>query len=343
MRLPLGFHKWTNYEYWPWWFFYLPLVPYWLWLALKTRSLAFFTASNQNIEMGGFFGESKIDILNQIAPEYLPKTFFVPARSKYSAITDWLQTSGCGFPLIAKPNVGERGFKVQKLEKQQDLAYYYAYAKHDFILQEFVHYPFELGVLYCRMPNETSGKVTSVTIKDFLSITGDGKSTIETLMQNNVRARFQIESVGKRLGTEMQTILPSGHNMLLEPIGNHCRGTRFVNGQHLINDQLHEVFNKISLAIDGFHFGRFDLKVASLEDLYAGQHIRIMELNGASSEPGHIYDARFGIVKAYRDLAYHWKLLADICIQNKKKGFFPVSFSQIVSVFKQHFWVVRKS
>lgn len=336
--MPLFIIKWTNYEYWPWWFFYIPLMPYWLYLAIKTKSLAYFTATNTNIELGGFFGESKIDILKQIAPEYKPKTFFVPKETRFETVKESMNSVQIQFPIVAKPNVGERGFEVEKILNQPQLENYHQRATHEYIVQEFVEFPLELGVLFCRMPDEPNGKITSVTIKEFLSVKGDGKSSILELMEQNTRARFQIDAVSKRLGEGINQVLEAGEEMLLEPIGNHCRGTRFVDGNHLINSKLDEVFNRIALPMEGFYYGRFDMKVKSLDDLYKGENIRIMELNGASSEPGHIYDARNGIVKAYRDLAFHWNLLAQISIQNQKRGIKPVPFRTIVSTFSGHFW-----
>lgn len=338
MRTPLFVIKWTQYEYWPWWFFYIPLLPYWLWLAFKTKSLAYFTATNTNIELGGFFGESKIDILDQIASEYKPKTFFVSKESPFETVKESMNLTQIQFPIVAKPNVGERGFEVEKIIDILQLENYHQRAAHEYIIQEFIVFSLELGVLFCRMPDEPIGKITSVTIKEFLSVKGDGKSSILQLMEQNTRARFQIEAVSKRLGEGINQIIEAGEEMLLEPIGNHCRGTRFVDGNHFINPKLNEVFNRIALPMEGFYYGRFDMKVKSLDDLYKGENIRIMELNGASSEPGHIYDARNGIIKAYRDLAFHWNLLAQISIQNQKRGIKPVSFRTIVRTFAGHFF-----
>ena len=335
--MPLSLIKWTNYEYWPWWFFYLPILPYWLWLSLKTRSLTFFTATNTNIELGGFFGESKIAILNQISPEWLPNTFPVRSHQSYEQIQSFIEEHKIMFPFIVKPNIGERGFNVEKMNTALEFRKYHSLATYDYIIQEFVDYPIELGVLYHRLPDDKKGYVTSVTIKEFLTVTGDGQSSILELMNKNTRSRFQIKSMKGKLGEGIHEILHKNETRLLEPIGNHCRGTRFINGNHLINDRLHLVFNTISNKMNGFYYGRFDLKVKSIEDLYNGKNIKIMELNGASSEPGHIYDSSVGIVNAYKDLAFHWRLLAQIAIQNKRKGIQPVSFKLIATTFLSHF------
>ena len=62
-----------------------------------------------------------------------------------------------------------------------------------------------------------------------------------------------------------------------------------------------------------------------------------MELNGVSSEPGHIYDPKNTVWNAYRDLAKHWKIIADISIQQQSKGIMPVPTKIIWRVARDHF------
>ena len=152
-------------------------------------------------------------------------------------------------------------------------------------------------------------------------------------MQQSIRARFQIKRLKNQMKNEINRVPQINEKVLLEPIGNHCRGTRFINHNHIINQKLNIVFDKISLPIQGFFYGRYDLKVKTIEDLILGENIKIMELNGASSEPGHIYDTSFTLFKAYKDLCYHWKRLADISAINIKDGFKPVSFSVIIKTY----------
>lgn len=338
LKLPLWLIKLTNFEYWTWWMFYVPLLPYWLFQAVRTRSLTFFTNANSNIEYGGFFGESKMDILRQIPATYLPKTIFINKQTALKTILDQLIEQDLVYPIVCKPNVGERGTQVEKLYSNYDLVQYISNTQEDFIIQEFISYAIELGVLYYRYPDSPTGKVTSVTRKEFLSVVGNGKSTVEQLMQQSTRARFQIEAMRKRLGEMgMNEVIKAGEKRILEPIGNHCRGTKFLDENYLLNSTLDAVFDKIASTIDGFHYGRFDLKVKSIEDLYEGKNIRIMELNGVSSEPGHIYDPKNSLWAAYRDLARHWKIVAHISIQQQRRGIMPVPFSILWKVVKGHF------
>ena len=337
MRIPLFLVKVFNYEYWPWWLFYLPMTPYWLYQAVRAKSLTFFTAVNPGIVAGGFYGEHKIEIIKHISSEYLAKTIFIPLDTAFEELPKLLINNVLQYPIIAKPNIGERGTLVAKIHSVVELYQYHQSANADYLIQEFITYPIELGVLFSRMPTDKIGKVSSVTLKEFLSVTGDGKSTIEELVLQNTRARFQLKSLQKRLGKSMQNVLSLGENYLLEPIGNHCRGTKFVNANHLINNQLHEVISKVSEGFDGFYYGRFDMKVESIDDLYEGKNIRIMELNGVSSDPGHIYDPRYYLWQAYSDLMWHWKRAADISIINQKKGTKPLAFSRILAIVQEHF------
>lgn len=337
MRIPLFLVKVFNYEYWPWWLFYLPMTPYWLYQAVRAKSLTFFTVVNPGIVAGGFYGEHKIEIIKHISSEYLAKTIFIHLGTAFDELPKLLINNVLQYPIIAKPNIGERGTLVAKIHSVVELYQYHQSANADYLIQEFITYPIELGVLFSKIPNEEVGKVSSVTLKEFLSVTGDGKSTIEELVLQNTRARFQLKILQKRLGKSMQEVLSLGENRLLEPIGNHCRGTKFVNANHLINNQLHEVISKVSEGFDGFYYGRFDMKVESIDDLYEGKNIRIMELNGVSSDPGHIYDPRYYLWQAYSDLMWHWKRAADISIINQKKGTKPLPFSKILAIVKGHF------
>lgn len=337
MRIPLSIIKIFNYEYWPWWVFYLPMVPYWLYLAFKTRSFTFFTSVNPGIEAGGFYGESKIDILKKINPQFLPKTIFIDKEIEFEKTIHLLTTTQLAFPIIAKPNIGERGTNVAKIETIEQLHNYHSTTQEDYIVQEFISYPIEFGVLFSRLPSESKGRVSSLTMKEFLTVIGDGKSTIKELIESSTRARFQLDGLESRLGASINEQLLENEKRLLEPIGNHCRGTKFVNANHLINEKLDEVFSRIAESFEGFYYGRFDMKVASLEDLYLGENIKIMELNGVSSDPGHIYDPDYRLWNAYRDLRWHWNRSAEISIHNQKRGISPLPFSEVWAIIKKHF------
>lgn len=94
--------------------------------------------------------------------------------------------------------------------------------------------------------------------------------------------------------------MPLGENKVLEEIGNHCRGTKFIDATEIISNELVAVFDKITDDLKDFHYGRFDLKVDNLEHLKMGKNIKIFELNGVNSEVAHIYDPKHSIFYAYK-------------------------------------------
>ncbi len=333
---PLWLVKLVNYEYWPWWAIYLPVLPYMLYQAWRNRSITYFTAVNPFIEMSGFFGESKAKMLNCVPDQYKPKTLFFK-NNNIENIIQGIDKQNISFPLIAKPDIGERGTNVAKIANKSILKDYLNQNQSAVIIQEYVDFEIELGIFYYRLPSQPKGQITSMTLKEFLTVTGNGHDTVETLMQQSERARFQIAATRVRLGdTVMQEILPKNQKRLLEPIGNHCRGTRFIDVNHKITPQLNAVFDKIATQIEGFYYGRFDLKVKTWNDLYAGQNIKIMELNGVAAEPAHIYDSDHKLLEAYKQVAKHWRIMADIAIEQNQRGIRPVSFAKTWATTKQH-------
>ncbi len=337
--MPLFAVKLFRFEYWTWWLFYLPLLPYYLWLAFKARSFTFFTAANPGIDAGGFFGEKKSEILKLIDEKHKVKTIFISCSDTFDHVVLQIQKQNIGFPLIVKPDVGERGNGVQKIYSLEELRNLFReYAATDLLIQEFIDFKTELGILYYKQPGNSTGEISSVVIKEFLKAEGDGARSILQLMQQNDRARIQAKRLKKKMGNDIYRVPHEGEEVLLEPIGNHCLGTKFLNGNHLINKKLVNIFDKIVADIPGFYYGRFDLKVNSMEDLYDGKNIRIMELNGVSSDPAHIFHPGYSIVKAYRDLIKHWKIIYRISISNMNSGTPPVSLKEIYNKMRIHFF-----
>jgi hypothetical protein len=317
--------KLSHWEYWPWYIVYIPIFAYWLWCGIKTKAIFYISAANPGFEYGGIIGASKKAILDKFPPELVPLSILIVQSDLVQDILAKMEGAGLCFPVIVKPDIGERGFNVELVRNEHELTNYCAKSNDNLIVQEYVDLPVEAGVFYYRCPNEKRGIVSSVVLKGLLKVIGDGSSTIQGLMQINERARLQITRL-KRVGIiDLQSIPAMNEEVLLEPIGNHVRGTTFLDGCYLIDDKLNETFDAISKSIDGFYYGRFDLRCADEESLATG-NFKVLELNGSASEPAHIYSPGFPLLKGYRILFKHWRILYDISLMNHKLGVPYMSF-----------------
>jgi hypothetical protein len=326
------------YEYWPFFVFFMPMIPFWLYQAIRSRSLVYFTAVNPSIFLSGLFGESKKEILQNIDNDYLPKSIYLKSSETAQSILTNMSEKNLDFPIVLKPDVGERGNQVSVIKSENELAQYLEKnGSQDLILQEYLTQPIELGVFYFKFPDGSGSGISSVTGKEFLTVVGDGISNIEKLIKNHLRASMQYERLISEKPESLSKVPAYGEKVVLENIGNHCKGTKFLNYNGLINEKLVKVFDKIAENHHGFYFGRYDLKVNSIEELYEGHTIKIMELNGVTSEPAHIYDPSYNLLFAYRDIIKNMAICAKIARINHKKGIIYNKPKEIYVYLKNHF------
>lgn len=310
------------------WLTNLPVVFIWLWHALRARHLFFFTTANPTIPTGGVLGESKRAILEAIPERYLPRTAYVRAGTPPDVLRRQLDEAGITFPAVAKPDVGERGWQVAKVHDADELLRYHQRMAADYLVQAFVDWPEEYAILYWRMPGARHGQITSVCIKKHLSVKGDGRRSVAELMAAEPRASLQLERMQRAQPELMRYVPAAGEEVLVEPIGNHCRGTMFLDGNHLIDAQLTAVFDRISLAMAQMYYGRFDLKCRSIEALRQGRDFAILEFNGVAAEPAHIYDPAMPVWEKYRTIWQHWGILLRIYRAQRERGVRPMSLRE---------------
>ncbi|MEP6646626.1 MAG: hypothetical protein ABJC12_06020 [Saprospiraceae bacterium] len=326
-----------NWEYWPMYIFNIPVVFTWLWYAIRSRNLFFFTLTNPGIETGGFFGESKSAILQHIPTEFKPITTLVKANTGEGELERIFKQSGLAFPVIAKPEIGERGWLISRINSMPDLKTYLKAHPIDFILQTYVKLPVEVSIMVFSMPDRSEAKVTSICEKRFLTVEGDGISTFEDLILSSDRAQFQYEKLRVRLGSKMRSVPVTGEKILLEAIGNHCRGTMFLNRNDQIDEAIRGQMIRLLASMPDVFYGRFDMRVASWDSLRQGEDIMVLEFNGASSDPAHIYQPGYSLFRAYKDIIYHWHVMYRIAKMNRKAGYQPETFKKIISALIIYF------
>lgn len=285
--------------------------------------------------------ESKKEIYDIIPAQYIPKTLFFKWGASPDQILQTVTDFGISFPCIAKPDIGGKGRGVKKIYALNDVAGYAAKIKMDFLVQEFIPYPEEVGIFYCRMPDQADGFISGIVAKEFLIIKGDGISTLTQLIEKNPRYHFQLLALQKIYGEGLNDVLEKDAVKNLVPYGNHARGAKFIDVSHWADAAFTKIFDTIFKQIPEFYFGRLDIMYSNAEDLKAGKNFSIIELNGAGSEPTHIYDPGHSLFFAWKEIARHFKLLFAISIKNHNRGFRYLTLKEGMQMFKENSAVMK--
>lgn len=308
----------ARWEFWPPWLVYIPMLPYLAYLAVRHRSLTLFTAANPGIPSGGFVGESKSQILTQLSGSG------TVAKFEILSIRTALDAE---FPIVLKPDVGERGSGVAVIRSAQEMERYLSQAEGTIILQQYVP-GLEFGVFYYRYPDQERGRIFSITEKRFPVVIGDGRTTLLNLILNDDRAVCMASAYAQSSKRPLEDVPADGERVQLVELGSHCRGAIFLDGTRLITPALERKIDQVSQAHPEFYFGRFDVRTPSFTALQQGI-FSVIELNGVSSEATHIYDPTVNIAEAYRAMFLQWRIAFEIGAANRSRGFQPTSLADL--------------
>lgn len=329
-----------RWEFWPAWLFYIPLIPWIAYLALRHRGLTLFTAANPGIPHSGVVGESKFDILARLPREWIVPTQRIEpgdAATRRNRLQEIVLRNGWSFPLILKPDVGERGAGLRLAKSMEEACDYLEKTTPALLVQTYHPGPFEAGIFYDRLPGEQTGRIFSITDKRFPMLTGDGSSTVEELIWKHPRFRMQARRFLARLNGQADVVLADGQTLRLAIAGNHCQGTEFRDGAHLITPTLERRIDEIARSFDGFYFGRFDIRYADPDTLRQGGDFSIVELNGAASESTNLYDPTRSLLCAYRILFKQWSVLYEIGRRNRDLGAPVTRPTELLRVIRRYY------
>jgi pimeloyl-ACP methyl ester carboxylesterase/membrane protein DedA with SNARE-associated domain len=330
----------TRWEFWPRWLFYPPIVAYVLWLALKHRGLTLFSAVNPAIPGGGFVGESKAMILAGLshAPGRVARWALIPRgrrEEREQAVEAFRRGHGLDYPIVLKPDVGERGDGIAILSSPAEVAAYLARTTEPLLAQEFVP-GVEIGAFYYRIPGEPMGRLFAITDKRFPTVVGDGRSTVEQLILADDRAVAMAPFFLARHAARLDQVPAVGERIALTTLGTHCRGAVFYDGEALRTEALEAAIDELSRGYSGFWFGRYDIRAPSIEAIRAGADFKVLELNGATSEATSIYDPGNRLVDAYRTLRRQWAILFEIASRNRAAGARSSSLAELLRLMAVH-------
>lgn len=322
----LLFGKWNRLVKWEFWslpIVYTPVMFYIMWLWVKYKSITLFVASNPGIETGGFIKESKSAILDglkqkNVVAKYQSISSTNDASDQIDSVLSFMDEQKLKFPMVLKPDVGERGSGVQILKSKSELDSALTSLEEDHIVQEYIPGE-EYGVFYYRYPNKDFGHIYSITKKVNMNLYGNGTHTLEELILKDDRAVSLAEVHFEKHMEEIYEIPEKGEEIPLVEIGTHSRGALFFDADYLISERLVEKIDEISKSFDGFYFGRYDIKVPSEEHLENGEDISVIELNGVTSESTNIYDPKHSFFFGLKTLMKQWAIAYEIGAQVKAK------------------------
>ncbi len=322
---------------------YLPIYFLYGYYSIKAKSICFFNAVNPSIKNGGLIMESKKQIYDLMPQQYYAKTVLITSKISSEELLKLMQSERFDYPIITKPDIGLRGSAVKKIHSFEELVHYHKKANFHYLIQDFINFPNEIGIFYVRYPNEKTGRITGIVSKETLTVIGNGFSTVEELLDKTPRFQIQIKNLRKESGSIFKNVLSKNEKLTLMPFGSHCRGAKFTDFSNIITPQLTQSINKICHNIEGFYYGRLDVMYDTIEDLEKGKNLMIVELNGAKSEPTHIYDPEHSIFFAWKTLAQHIKYMFEISrINHKSKAATYLKYNVGIREMQAHFLQNKK-
>ncbi|MEM7278480.1 MAG: carboxylate--amine ligase, partial [Pseudomonadota bacterium] len=255
-----------------------------------------------------------------------------PGRA-VSLAEQFMQDHALVFPVVLKPDQGERGSGVEMIKSAAELSSYLRDAELPTIIQKFQP-GIEFGVFYYRMPNEAKGKIFAITDKARVVLQGNGAETLETLIFNDERAVCMLDCHLHKHRDSLLRIPAKDEQIELVEVGTHSRGCVFLDGMHRWTPALEASIEKISRHFEGFYFGRYDIMVDSPAALAEGRDLKVLELNGVTSEATSIYDPKNSAFTAWGILFRQWRIAFEIGAQNRQAGLKPYGILPLLKLLR---------
>lgn len=288
--------------------------------------------------------ESKGDILDALVcpdPERIRVASYLrlePASGgadRFDRVAEFMRAEAFDYPVVLKPDVGERGQGVSIVHDEAEARRWLEAYHGPALVQEFIG-GCEFGIQWCRQPNAARGEITSLAGKHPQFLRGDGTRSLEKLILEDSRAIAMAPYYLAKFEGRLEEIPADGEQVNLTEIGTHARGAIFTDERQLVSEDLRRTMDAVGLGFDGFHLGRYDVRVSSEEDLQRGRGLVILELNGVTGEPIHIYQPGFAWWRGVRDLCRHWTTACEIGARNRARGVRPMSVLALWSLARTH-------
>lgn len=319
---------------------YLPMFVQSFFLGLYYRCFSLPTIANPSMPLGGLVNERKTEIFKTVSnsmhshiPSYISIEDAPKTQKTFQDVLEKLRQKKINFPFFAKPDIGHAGWGIQIIHREEQLKKYF----DDFpkaqplLLQSASPYRAEFGIFFIHPPREKKGYIFSITLKYLPYIRGDGKRSLRQLILDNAYTAATAKMYFKRNEAWIDKIIEKDHFFQLCSIGAKTQGAIFKNGNQWIDPELTDAINVIASKIKNFHFGRLDIKCASLDDLKKLRSFDLIEINGAGSEATEIWDGNTSLLYAWKTLLRHNAMLFKIGHFFHKQGYMPEKLGAIIS------------
>ena len=339
--------RWTRFrrwEFWPMWMVYPPVLLSLLGQAFRYRSLTVFTAANPAIPAGGFAMESKGDILEALktpdesalrVARFTRWPAGLPVSDRLRLLREFLDREGLNYPVVLKPDVGERGRGVKIVHSEEEAREWCTHCHAAAMAQEYVE-GLEYGVQWMCFPHQDRGVISSIARKHTQFVIGNGQQTLERLILDDPRAVMMADYYLSKFATRLNDIPEAGEKVWLASIGTHARGAVFTDARGHATPDLLRVMDQVGHAYEGFFFGRYDLRVPSAEDLRRGRKIVVLELNGVTGEPLHVYQPGYPWRVGMTELSRHWRHACEIGALNRARGVRVWTLGELSALIRAH-------
>src|SRR6185295_14272029 len=106
--------------------------------------------------------ESKFDILSKLPADCVIRSALIGSGGVPERLTQLqahIESAGWRFPLVMKPDVGQRGAGVKLAHSPDAVSDYFSQVANPVVVQPYHAGPFEAGVFYYRRPGCVAGQI----------------------------------------------------------------------------------------------------------------------------------------------------------------------------------------
>jgi len=297
---------------------YLPIIYLFFRQIFRLLSPVAILSANPKIYLSAVLQTRKSDILDPLLEEvgeliatYVP----LESGSSWHKVLEAHAKLGGNWPVVVKPEVGERGLGVFIARDEGDLRDGAARQVGDFLLQDYVRGG-EFGIFYIRHP---ATGVVELTVAHKLApqIMGDGERTLGKLISASYPGTSRY--LHRKYSHHLDSVPEQNEVIELEEILHGFRGMQSVVVEHDISDTpIAAGLDKISGKLD-FYYGRLDFKADDLDALLAGRG-KILEINGVASLPPEIAVRGATMREQWRTIYHYFGKAYEIGNYNRAHG-----------------------